>query len=108
MTIGRIVAWALLLAALIVLCRDLIGWFDTGHYAPIGLGVLWADLATHGHDAAGDLASHHDTGTWHRLLGALIAPPAFVVFGLAGLILLYLCRRRGPGAGRSRRRRFRR
>jgi hypothetical protein len=105
MMIGRLVAWVLLLAALIVLCRDLIGWYDTGRYVPIALGALWASLAP-GSAAATQAAveGHVASWLWHPAAAAL-AVPGWAALAVLALVLLFLFRRREPRSGRARRRR---
>jgi hypothetical protein len=44
MVIVRFIGWLLLLAALIVLGRDLLAWYDTGVFAPVSIEDLWANL----------------------------------------------------------------
>jgi hypothetical protein len=46
----RFVGWLLLLAALIVLGRDLLVWYDTGVFAPVSLEELWSNLDRSGLD----------------------------------------------------------
>jgi hypothetical protein len=95
MVIGRLVAWVLLLAALVVLARDMIGWYDTGRYAAMTLGALRAALAPGGPASA-------------QAAGTILAPPAWAALAIVGIVLLVACRRRSPRTARSRRRRGRR
>ena len=44
MIVVRFIGWVLLAAALIVLGRDLLAWYDTGVFAPVSIEALWGNL----------------------------------------------------------------
>ena len=93
MIIGRVIGWLLLVAALIVLGRDIMGWFDTGSFTPIAAGQLWSQLSPSSVESA-------QQRLWNPILD-LLAWPAVLVLGIPGLVLSALFRPR-------MRRRFRR
>lgn len=44
MIVVRFIGWLLLLAALIVLGRDFLAWYDTRVFAPVSLEQFWSNL----------------------------------------------------------------
>jgi hypothetical protein len=44
MNVGRVLGWALFLAGLLLLGRDLLGWLDTRRFEPLSFSSLWLDL----------------------------------------------------------------
>ena len=45
MTVLRVIGWLLIAAALILLGRDLFGWYSTGHWETSSAGKVWYSLA---------------------------------------------------------------
>jgi len=88
----RLVGWLLLLAGLMVLGRDLIGWWDLGVYAPVSLDALWRDLARTSYGKI--------HGAFPPALLLLWAAPAIAV---PGLVLIWLGGLRRGGGRRKRR-----
>jgi hypothetical protein len=88
----RLVGWVLLLAGLMVLGRDLVGWWDVGAFAPVSLDELWRDL-----NRASYVKIH---GAFAPALLRLWAAPAIA---LPGLILIWFGRFRRTGTRRRRR-----
>ena len=101
---GRLVGWILLLAGLVVLMRDLIGWLDTGILAPIVLGELWFTLHAPSLNLVQAAVQRYIHPTlWDPVITSVLFLWAFAVLIAPGLALLVLCRRR-DGVFRRRRR----
>ncbi|HEX7967685.1 MAG TPA: hypothetical protein VF502_05655 [Stellaceae bacterium] len=88
MVVGRIIGWLFIVAAAIVLLRDLMAWYATGAFAPIALGKLWFDI----HPTSLELAQpaiqrHVATWLWDFIVLILLCW-ATLVFGGLGLVLL--------------------
>jgi hypothetical protein len=90
----RVIGWLLLVAALLVLARDLVAWHDTGVLAPVSLGQLWSDV--------GRASLDHFQATIQRLgptwmcdgiIAAFLRWWAVPSFALPGLVLAWLGRR---------------
>jgi hypothetical protein len=103
MIVGRVFGWVLLLAGLVVLARDAIGWIDTHVFAPIALGQLWFDLSPGSLNLVQAVIQRYiHPAVWDPAITSVLflwASPFLIVLGIA---LLALCRRRN---GRWRRRR---
>jgi len=93
----RAIGWVLLLAALAIVGRDLIAWYDTGVLAPVSLGQLWSDF--------GRASLDHFQATMLRLGPAWLWDGIIAVFlrwwavpclALPGLVLAWLGRSRLP------------
>ncbi|HEY1299448.1 MAG TPA: hypothetical protein VGF07_03070 [Stellaceae bacterium] len=102
MTLGRIIGWILFLAGLSVLVRDLLVWFDAGHWAPLALGQAWYDLDRSSLNLVQAVVQRYlHPFVWDRIIVNLLLLWAFAVLsGLGALILLASYRRA------RRRRRF--
>ena len=103
MIIGRIIGWILLLAAAVVLLRDLIAWFDTGGLAPIAAGQVWGDI--HRSSLAlvqSGIERSVAPWLWDPVLAAILSWWAVPVLAIPGLLFLRAFRAR---RGRRRRRR---
>ncbi|MBX6369807.1 MAG: hypothetical protein IRZ04_17635 [Rhodospirillales bacterium] len=102
MIVGRVVGWAVFLAGLVVLGRDILGWLDTGIFAPIVLGQLWFDLSPGSLNLAQAVIQRYiHPALWDPVITSVLflwASPFFLILGIA---LVWLFRRRGR---RSRRR----
>ena len=100
MIVLRVVGWLLILAALVLLGRDFYLWFASGHWAATLAGKLWHQLSP---DTLDRLQAGIERHVWPRLWSDVIAPvlqqPAWLVLGVAGLVLAVIPRR-----GRKRRR----
>lgn len=104
MIVGRLVGWVLFLSGLVVLVRDLVGWLDTGTFAPIVLGELWFTLHAASLNVVQAVVQRYvHPALWDPVITSVLFVWAFVVLGLPGLALIVLCRRRA-GAFRRRRR----
>jgi hypothetical protein len=99
MIIVRIIGWVLLLAGLIVLGRDFLGWRDAGVWAPISLEQLWLELGRASLARFEGALAPWLLGIVHGAL-ALWAAPTILV---PGIILAWLGRKRGEPRRRRRR-----
>jgi hypothetical protein len=95
MVIGRGLGWLLVLAALVVLARDLIGWLDTHHLAFVAAGALWYQLSPNTILLAQPAIQRHlAPWLWDPVIEDVLRLPAVVVLGAPGAALLWLCRPR--------------
>jgi len=96
MIVGRVVGWAVFLAGLVVLGRDILGWLDTGTFAPIVLGQLWFDLSPGSLNLAQAVVQRYIHPTlWDPVITSVLflwASPFLLVLGIA---LVWLFRKRG-------------
>jgi len=92
MILLRLAGWLLLLAGLMVLGRDLIGWWDVGVYAPASLDELWRELHRTSYGKI--------HGALSPMLLRLWAAPGLAV---PGLVLIWLGGLRRAGTHRRRR-----
>jgi hypothetical protein len=98
MIVVRSIGWVLLIAAIVVLGRDLIAWRDSGVLAPVPLGELWLELHRDSLVAVEDALA-----PWLlQIVRALLAFPAAASFLVVGGLLAWFGRKRGA---RRRRRR---
>jgi hypothetical protein len=103
MIFGRVIGWVLLLAGLVVLARDAIGWIDTHVFAPIALGQLWFDLSPGSLNLVQAVIQRYiHPAVWDPAITSVLFLWAWAVFVVLGVVLLALFRRRN---GRWRRRR---
>jgi hypothetical protein len=78
MIVGRFIGRLLLIAAAIVLLRDLFAWYDSGIVAPLSLAELAVDPARYPAPVA----------------SGVMAFPAIVVFLVLGLVFVFAFRAR--------------
>jgi hypothetical protein len=104
MIVGRVIGWVLLLAGLVVLARDVIGWIDTRVFAPIVLGQLWFDLSPGSLNLVQAVVQRYiHPALWDPVITSVLflwASPFLIVLGI---VFLALFRRRGNGRWRRRR-----
>jgi hypothetical protein len=93
MIIGRFIGWLLLLVALIVLVRDLIGWLDTGSFQLMVAGELWHNISPTSLELAQPAIQRHVAAwLWEPVIVTVLLWPAALVLGIPGIVLLWLCR----------------
>jgi len=80
MIVGRFIGRLLLIAAAIVLLRDLFAWYDSGIVAPLSLAELAVDLDPARYPAP--------------VATGVMAFPAIVVFLVLGLVFVFAFRAR--------------
>jgi hypothetical protein len=105
MIVGRVIGWVLLLAGLVVLARDLLGWLDTGVFAPVALGQLWFDLSPGSLNLVQAVVQRYiHPALWEPGITSVLFLWASPFLLVLGMLLLVLCRRRGNERWRRRRR----
>ncbi|MGH7064918.1 MAG: hypothetical protein ACREET_12645 [Stellaceae bacterium] len=95
MTLGRIIGWALFLAGLSVLLRDVLVWLDAGTWAPLAIGEVWYDLDRSSLNLAQAVVQRYlYPFLWNPVIVGLLLCWAFpVLIGLGAAILLVSYRR---------------
>ena len=97
MIVGRIVGWLFLAVAAAALSWDLVMWVDAGAFPATALGQRWYDL----HRASlGGLQVVIERYIWPPLwppVAWTLLRPAWLVFGILGLALVLIFRRRRRG-----------
>lgn len=95
--VGWAVGWALVLAATAVVIWDLVSLFQGQGFPWRPLGAVWAAIDRNSLLLVEPaIVRHLSEGLWSGLVFPLLEAPAVAVFGLPGLLLLLLCRRRRP------------
>lgn len=95
MIIGRISGWFLVVLAIVMASAEAVMALGTGSHSGLATADIWTLLV-------GRAPADFGTGSWLGTAGFIVmAMPAWLVFGLSGILLLHLCRYRRP-----RRRRF--
>ena len=100
MKTGRIIGWILLALALILIGHEALNALEGEGYRLIALGELWFRL-----DQALGTGSLNVTQAfiqryvwawlWEGVIQNILTAPAWVVFGIPGMLLAWLCRDRG-------------
>jgi hypothetical protein len=93
----RVIGWLLILAALILLGRDIVAWIHLGRWVAMPAGQLWHDLSPNSLGLAQAAIERH---VWNPVIFTILRQPAWLVFAVPGLVLLLAARRS------RRRRRF--
>jgi len=90
--LGRWAGLLLLIAALLVVGRDLFGWRAAHVFTPIALGPLWLEL-----DRASLAAVRRDLPAplWDPVMITLLRLWAAPAFAVPGILLYWPCRKRG-------------
>lgn len=102
MKVGRIIGWALLLAALAAAGYELNASIHNGGWRPVALGELWYRISPGSLTLMQAAVERHIAGwLWQPGIVSILRLPGWLVFGVPAGLLLWLCRRRRP------RRRFR-
>lgn len=88
---SRAVGWLLILAAIAMACRDAFAWLDTGVWHSKLMGELWHEL----HSTSLQLFQpaierHVSVAFWDRIVFPILLAPAWLVFAVPGIILLFL------------------
>ncbi len=100
----RILGWILLGLAAALLTRDLFVLVQSGRWAPIDVGPLWAALHPNSLQLAQPAIERHVAPfLWDPVILTVLLSPAFLVLGILALLMLLL-----TGSGRRRGRRSRR
>jgi hypothetical protein len=97
-TVFRAIGWVLLAIAGTVLSYDLVRWIIEGHASLTDTGLLWRSLDSDSLQLAEAAISRYlHPFLWHPVMVSILLTPAFVVFGVVALVLLFLTRGRGRG-----------
>ncbi|HEX6979719.1 MAG TPA: hypothetical protein VF342_10515 [Alphaproteobacteria bacterium] len=93
--IGRWLGWAFLALALAMAAYDVWVFLDTGAIAPLELGRVWYAI----HPGSLNLVQavierYVHPFLWDPVIFTLLLQPAAVVFGVIGLVLVLVFRRR--------------
>ncbi len=106
MIVGRIIGWIFLIVAVAVLVRDVMASIDAGSLTLIAAGELWFRLHQDSLQLAEPAIARHipfiGPWLWHPVISTILTWPALLVFGVPGLVLTWLFRRRAPKTGMFR------
>tara|TARA_B110000459_G_C16211298_1_gene316637 strand:+ start:127 stop:498 length:372 start_codon:yes stop_codon:yes gene_type:complete len=107
MKTGRIIGWVLLAFALVLFGHEALNALEGEGYRLIALGEIWFRL-----DQAMGTASLNVSQAviqryvwawlWEGIIQTILIAPAWLVFGLPGVALAWLCRHRGRPTGLRR------
>ena len=93
--VGRLLGWIFVALALMCLGADVMAMLERGTFGLLGLGELWAALDSNSMIAVGDaIAGTTFPEVWNPGMTTFLKVPGFVLFGLIGLALLILFRKR--------------
>ena len=99
MIVGRILGSILIACAIAVLGTEVVRYFDTGSYRVIAAGKLWFDLDRGSLNLTQAVLQRYvHPRVWDAGVAPILQLPAWAVFGVPGILLAWLCRRR---SGRS-------
>jgi hypothetical protein len=97
--IGRLIGWALFLAGLSVLVRDVLVSIEAKRWAPIALGQLWFDLNRSSLNLTQAIVQRYiHPFLWDPVIITLLLCWAFAVLILLGLTILAISSRRARQA----------
>ena len=94
MIVGRVIGWLFLAAAAAALVWDVVLWVDAGAFPATALGQHWYDLDT---ASLGGLQVVIERYIWPPLwqpVSWILLRPTWLVFGIVGLALALVFRRR--------------
>ena len=97
MIIGRMSGWLLVIFAIVMASAEAVMALGTGTHAGLATADIWTLLVGR---SPSDLSTGSG-GVFGTASVVILAMPAWLVFGLSGILLAHLCRARRP-----RRRRF--
>ena len=104
MIVGRIAGWLITLAAVLILGAELVGFVRTGAYKIISGGELWYDIDRASLNFLQAVIQRYLHPTiWDPVLTAVLRAPAWVPFGVLGMGISWLCRKRRPKRRNNRR-----
>ena len=88
-----VIGWILLALGVAILCHDLVKWILSGVFEVIDVGLFW--FLVHPDSlklAEPAIARHIHPFLWHPVMSSILLAPAFLIFGVPGVIFLYLTR----------------
>lgn len=93
--VGRFLGWIFVGLALMCLGADAMAMLERGSIGLLSLGELWAALDLNSLTQAGDaIATHTLPEIWNPGITTLLQVPGLALFGVIGLLLLVLFRKR--------------
>ncbi|PWR24357.1 hypothetical protein [Zavarzinia aquatilis] len=93
--VGRLLGWIFVALALMCLGADTMAMLERGEFGLLGLGALWAALDANSMIAVGDaVAGYTFPELWNPGITTLLRVPGLLLFGLIGVLLLILFRKR--------------
>lgn len=93
--IGRLLGWLLVGLALMCFGADAMAMLERGTFGLLGLGELWAALDVNSLTAVGEaIAGNTFPELWNPGLTTVLKVPGLLLFGVIGVLLLVLCRKR--------------
>jgi|SRR5690606_14625935 hypothetical protein len=94
MIVGRAIGWILCIAALAFLFRDVAVLAVTGSFTPLITGQLWHDFSPYTLNLAQAVVQRYiSPWLWDPVIRTWLLWPAWISFGLIGLILVLVFRR---------------
>jgi len=85
------IGWILLALGAAILCYDLVKWMLSGTFEVIDAGLFWFSVHPDSLQLAEPaIARHIHPFLWHPVMSSILLAPAFVVFGVPGVIFLHL------------------
>ena len=94
MLIGRIIGWIFVTAAIAILARDLFVWISSGTFKLIAAGELWFTLDNGSLNLLQAVTQRYlFPELWDPVIVTVLLWPAFLVTGVPGFVLVYLCSR---------------
>jgi hypothetical protein len=94
--IGRLIGYLFVIVAVIVLLRDGLNWYDTGHFALMSCDQIWFGLNPDGFEAAQIWGTNTLSFLWDPIITTILAAPAFVVAAVIGILMVLASRKRQP------------
>ncbi|MCP4330356.1 MAG: hypothetical protein GY791_18175 [Alphaproteobacteria bacterium] len=93
--ICKLIAWVFLLAALFCLGYEVVAWNETGQYHIAVLGQIIFDYApSFLPNLQAGVQRYLHPAIWEPGIQTVLLWPGWAVFGVPGIVLLLLCRRR--------------
>ena len=90
MVFGRLAGWALILMAMIMASAEAVMALGTGAYSGLATSDVWTLLV----GQTPTFAAATSFTTLATLGAAIMATPAWIVFGMSGIVLAHACRKR--------------
>ena len=95
MIVCRVIGRVFVLAALVALAYEAMEAVRTGSWRVIALGELWYELhAPSLNGAQAGIQRYVAPWLWEPVITTILLWPGWAVFGVPGLVLAWLCRRR--------------
>ena len=103
MIVGRLLGWILIGCAIAALGLELVRYFDTGTYRVIAAGKLWFDLDRGSLNLTQAVLQRYvHPLAWDAALAPALQFPAWALFGVPGILFVWLFRRRSDREARRR------